>query len=277
MKTTTKRTSPAARAAIAAAVAAAVLLSACTATFGRAATSTASAAPASLTATGSSPSASAATSTASDPVVQVVKLVEPAVVNVTATQTTTDPFFGSSSQEATGTGFIVDAAGLIFTNDHVIEGASSIKVTLADGRSFDATVIDTDSTRDLALLKVDASGLPTVRLGRSSSLQLGQSVVAIGYALGLSGGPSVTSGIISSLERTVQAQDSAAAGGVRTYRNVLQTSAAINPGNSGGPLVDLSGAVVGINTAGVSSADNIGFAISIDAARSFIRAAIAQA
>ena len=113
-------------------------------------------------------------------------------------------------------------------------------------------------------------------LGNSSELQLGQSVVAIGYALGLDGGPSVTSGIISSLERTVQAQDPNVSGGVRTYDNVLQTSAAINPGNSGGPLVDLQGQVVGISTAGVSSADNIGFAISIDAAKSFIASAVAR-
>lgn len=268
------------RIAIVATIASVALLSACTATFGRSTATTGAAASASLTSTGSNGSSSttaSATATASDPVVQVIKVVEPAVVQVATTTTANDPFFGSSTRQGTGTGFIVDASGLIFTNDHVIEGASSIEVTLNDGRSFAATVVDTDSARDLALLKIDASGLPTVRLGRSSSLQLGQSVVAIGYALGLSGGPSVTSGIISSLERTVQAQDPAAAGGVRTYRDVLQTSAAINPGNSGGPLVDLSGAVVGINTAGVSSAENIGFAISIDAARSFIGAAISQA
>jgi len=216
------------------------------------------------------------TGSTADPVVRVVKAVEPAVVSITATSPVSNPFFGgSSTQEATGSGFIVSSDGVVFTNDHVVEGASTIRVTLPDGRSFEATVSTTDATHDFAILKIDATGLPTVALGNSSELQLGQSVVAIGYALGLDGGPSVTSGIISSLERTVQAQDANVAGGVRTYENVLQTSAAINPGNSGGPLVDLGGRVVGIDTAGVGSADNIGFAISIDAAKSFIATAVA--
>ena len=254
-------------------VAGAVLLSACSITFGRATASPSSAAsPAAVTA--SVPDDSTSSSAADDTIIQVVKEVEPAVVNVTATSTVTNPFFGDSSQQATGSGFIVSANGVIFTNDHVIEGASKVEVTLPDGRSFDATVTDTDPSRDFAVLKIDASDLPTVALGHSSELQLGQSVVAIGYALGLDGGPTVTSGIISSLERTVQAQDPNTSGGVRTYRNILQTSAAINPGNSGGPLVDLNGDVIGISSAGVSSADNIGFAISIDAARSFIESAV---
>jgi serine protease Do len=254
---------------------AAVLLSACSFTLGRdSGSSTSTVEPAAVSVTNRNASPSDATS--ADPVVQVVKDVEPAVVSVTATSAVSNPFFGgSTTQEATGSGFIVSPDGVIFTNDHVIEGASKIEVTLPDGRSFEATVTNTDAAHDFAVLKVDATGLPTVMLGNSSKLQLGQSVVAIGYALGLQGGPSVTSGIISSLERTVRAQDANVAGGVRTYQNVLQTSAAINPGNSGGPLVDLEGKVVGINTAGASSADNIGFAISIDAARSFISSAVA--
>jgi S1-C subfamily serine protease len=208
-----------------------------------------------------------------DRVVQVVDFVEPAVVSITATIDVTNPFSGNTTEQGEGSGFIVSASGWIFTNDHVIENASRIRVTLADGRTFDATVADTDAPHDFAVLHVDATGLPTVNLGRSSALELGQSVVAIGYALGLSGGPTVTSGIISSLERTVQAQDPGGAG-TRTYRNVLQTSAAINPGNSGGPLVDLNGRVIGVNSASVTSADNIGFAIGIDAALPFIRSAI---
>ncbi len=250
-----------------------VLLSACSFTFGRNAgssTSTASPAGVSVIDAGSGSAAGA------DPVVAVVKAVEPAVVSIAATSAVRNPFFGgSSTQQATGSGFIVSSDGVIFTNDHVVEGASKVEVTLPDGRSFAAKVTDTDATHDFAVLKIDATDLPTVTLGKSSTLQLGQSVVAIGYALGLDGGPSVTSGIISSLERTVQAQDPNVTGGVRTYENVLQTSAAINPGNSGGPLVDLQGQVIGINTAGVSSADNIGFAISIDAAKSFIASAVA--
>lgn len=259
------------------AAATSILLSACTATFGKtsASVTTGSAAGSAVTEATASPGSSAATS--SDPVVRVVQSVEPAVVNVTATGASTNPFFGASTQKDTGSGFIVAANGVIFTNDHVIEGASSVTVTLVDGRTFPAKVIDTNPTHDFAVLKIDATGLPTVTLGRSSSLQLGESVVAFGYALGLSGGPTVTSGIISSLARTVQAQDPNTSGGVRTYRDALQTSAAINPGNSGGPLVDLQGNVIGIDTAGVSSADNIGFAIAIDAARSFIRSAVAAA
>lgn len=258
---------------------AAVLLSACSFTLGRNAgssTSTTSPADVSVTNDNSGSSAGSGNAASTDPVVLVVKRVEPAVVSITATSAVSDPFFGgSSTQQATGSGFIVSSDGVIFTNDHVIEGASKVEVTLPDGRSFGATVTNTDAAHDFAVLKIDATGLPTVTLGNSSKLQLGQSVVAIGYALGLDGGPSVTSGIISSLERTVQAQDANVAGGVRTYDNVLQTSAAINPGNSGGPLVDLEGRVVGISTAGVSSADNIGFAISIDAAKSFIASAVA--
>ena len=252
-------------------VAGAILLSACSFTVGRdTGSSTSTMSPAAVSVTGDRAGSGA------DPVVQVVKAVEPAVVNVTATSAVGNPIFGgSTTQKATGSGFIVSPDGVIFTNDHVIEGASKVEVTLPDGRSFAATVTDTDAAHDFAVLKIDATNLPAVALGNSSDLQLGQSVVAIGYALGLQGGPSVTSGIISSLERTVQAQDPNVAGGVRTYQNVLQTSAAINPGNSGGPLVDLQGQVVGISTAGVSSADNIGFAISIDAAKSFIASAVA--
>ncbi len=267
-------------AAAAAVLASAVLLSACTG--GASATSDAVASAALRVQTGASPSGSAdagiaSTPAAEEPVVQVVRMVEPAVVSITATSVVPNPFFGSTTQRGVGSGFIVSPDGVIITNDHVVEGASSITVTLPDGRAFDARVLRTDAGHDLAALKVDATGLPTVSLGSSSSLLLGQSVVAIGYALDLSGGPTVTDGIISSLERDVQAQDPNAPGGIRTYHNALQTSAAINPGNSGGPLVDLAGRVVGINTAGVSSADNIGFAIAIDAARPFILSAMKAA
>ena len=164
------------------------------------------------------------------------------------------------------------------TNFHVVETAVNIKVTLPapDSRSFDARVIGGSDVHDLAVLKVDATGLPTIPLGDSTNLQLGQTVIALGYALALPGGPTVTSGIISSLARTVQASDPNAAGGVRTYQDALQTDAAINPGNSGGPLVDLTGNVVGINTAGNNQAENIGFAISIDAAKPDIEQAMSN-
>ena len=218
------------------------------------------------------------TGTASgDPVVAAIGDVAPAVVTITSRSAPQDSPFGiTSSGEATGTGFIVRSDGLIVTNDHVIEGAQQVTVTLpgSNGRTLDATVVSTDQTHDLAVIRVDATGLPTVLLGDSNDLQLGQQVVALGYALGLKGGPTVTSGIVSSLDRTIQVQDPNAASGSRTYADVLQTDAAINPGNSGGPLIDLSGHVVGIDSAGSSSAENIGFAIAIDAAKPLIQQAL---
>jgi S1-C subfamily serine protease len=222
-----------------------------------------------------SPSATPATG-AQDPVVDVVRRVAPAVANVTTSVVQTDPFGGAQEGKGVGTGFVIRSDGVIVTNFHVVEGAVSIKVTLPPPhqRSFAARVIGGDSDHDLAVLKVNATDLPTVALGASSALELGQRVIAIGYALALEGGPTVTSGIISSLARTVQAQDPN--GPVRTYQDVLQTDAAINPGNSGGPLLDLSGNVIGINTAGEGSAENIGFAIAIDAARPIIERAIAH-
>src|SRR5207253_609455 len=151
-------------------------------------------------------------------------------------------------------------------NFHVVGGALNIKVTMPppDGRSFAGRVIGGDSDHDLAVLKVEARGLPTVPMGDSSNVLLGERVIALGYALALPGGPTVTSGIVSALARTVRAQDPNGPNGqpvVRTYQDALQTDAAINPGNSGGPLVDLVGNVVGINTAGSEQAENVGFAI----------------
>lgn len=215
---------------------------------------------------------------ARDPVVQVVEKVRPAVVNVTTDSFS--PFGGQGG--GTGTGFIVRADGVVVTNYHVVEGASRITVITPSPKSeeFDARVIGGDASADLAVLKIEASGLPTVALGDSADLMLGQRVVAVGYALALKGGPSVTTGIVSALDRIVQADDpnyqtpDGNMGGSRTYRDVVQTDAAINPGNSGGPLLNLAGEVVGINTAGTQSAENIGFSIAIDAAKPTIDSAM---
>jgi S1-C subfamily serine protease len=212
-----------------------------------------------------------------DPVVAAIAEVAPAVVTITNHMTPQQSPFGiTSSGVGTGTGFIVRSDGVIVTNDHVVEGAQKLTVTMPapDGRTLDATVITTDQPYDLAVIRVDATGLPTVAIGDSNDLQLGQQVVALGYALALKGGPTVTSGIVSSLDRTIQVQDPNAPSGSRTYDDVLQTDAAINPGNSGGPLIDLSGHVVGIDSAGSSSAENIGFAIAIDAAKPLIQRAL---
>jgi S1-C subfamily serine protease len=212
-----------------------------------------------------------------DPVVAAIAEVAPAVVTITNhMEPQQSPFGITSSGVGTGTGFIVRSDGVIVTNDHVVEGAQKLTVTMPapDGRTLDATVVTTDQPHDLAVIRVDATGLPTVAIGNSNDLQLGQQVVALGYALALQGGPTVTSGIVSSLDRTIQVQDPNTPSGSRTYDDVLQTDAAINPGNSGGPLIDLSGHVVGIDSAGSSQAENIGFAIAIDAAKPLIQQAL---
>ncbi|TMK86795.1 MAG: PDZ domain-containing protein [Actinobacteria bacterium] len=212
-----------------------------------------------------------------DPIVSVVRRVAPAVVNVTSSTLSEGAFGQVQPGKGVGTGFVIRSDGIIVTNFHVVEGALKLKVTLPppDGRSFDARVINGDSDHDVAVLKVAAGGLPTVPLGDSSKVALGERVIALGYALALPGGPTVTSGIISSLARTVQVQDPSE-GLTRTLEDALQTDAAINPGNSGGPLVDLAGNVVGINTAGNTGAENIGFAIAIDAAKPIIQQGIAH-
>jgi serine protease Do len=209
----------------------------------------------------------------------VVRRVLPAVVNVTTDVFSPDPFGGVQQGQGVGTGFIIRSDGFIVTNCHVIEDASRISVFTSedDPQRYDARVVGGDCLHDLAVLKIDANGLPTVPLGSSAGLRLGQGVVAIGYALALEGGPSVTSGIVSSLDRVIKVQDpacDACPNGVRTYADVIQTDAAINHGNSGGPLVDMAGNVVGINSAGSDGAENIGFAIAIDAARDTISSAM---
>ncbi len=193
-------------------------------------------------------------------VIRVVEKVMPAVVNVVNE---------SGESRGEGTGFVVRSDGIVVTNYHVVEGASTITVLTSEQEPerYTARVIGGDIQADLAVLDVDAEGLPTVPLGDSGALKLGQQVVAIGYALGLEGGPSVTTGIVSSLTRQITVQDAncgACENQQRTYTDIIQTDAAINPGNSGGPLVDLAGRVVGINTAGAGTAENIGFAIQIN-------------
>jgi serine protease Do len=202
-----------------------------------------------------------------DRVVQVVRRVGPAVVNVQADVGTGRP--------AEGTGFVIRSDGVLVTNWHVVENSLGISVITADGDRLEGRVIGGDANADLAVVRVEADEpLATVALGRSRSLRLGETVVALGFALGLEGGPTVTSGIVSALGRTITAGDPNIPEGQRTYEDVIQTDAAINPGNSGGPLVDLNGRVIGINTAGAGSAENIGFAIAIDRARPIIEQAM---
>jgi serine protease Do len=216
-----------------------------------------------------------------DAVETVVHDALPAVVNVTTDVFQPDQFGNVQQGKGVGTGFIVRQDGIIVTNCHVVEGGSKITVSTsaAKPQQYDARVIGGDCQHDLAVLKIDATGLPTVPLGDSGALELGQPVVAIGYALALEGGPTVTSGIVSSLDRTITVPDPSCTvcqNGRRVYTDVIQTDAAINHGNSGGPLLNMEGQVVGINSAGDDNAQNIGFAIAIDAATSAIQQAVSD-
>ena len=153
----------------------------------------------------------------------------------------------------------------------MVQGASSLTVTLADGRRFAGTVAQIDSTNDLAVVKIAATGLPTATIGTSANLQVGQLTLAIGDPLGQFSS-TLTTGVVSGLNRQIDAGSSRSLGEQLT--NLIQTDAAINPGNSGGPLVNSAGEVVGVNTAAAASAQGIGFAIPIDAARSFMESAV---
>jgi serine protease Do len=202
------------------------------------------------------------------PVVAVVEKVSPAVVNISAESTVreVDPFFGlfgfgaERPAQSLGSGFVIDRNGIVVTNAHVIEGASRIVVTLLDGRELEADVLGADRDSDLAVLKVKASNLPAIPLGRSSDLLIGETVIAIGNPFGLS--HTVTTGVLSAQGRTVPSDR-----GERLFTDFLQTDASINPGNSGGPLVNIAGDVIGINTAIIQGASGIGFAIPADRAR----------
>jgi len=196
---------------------------------------------------------------------QIVTAVGPSVVSVQTRSLGLGTFLQAVPTEGAGSGFVLSPDGVIVTNNHVVDGAAAITVTLADGRKLDAKVLGRDANADLAVLKVDARDLPAVKLGRSDALVVGDSVVAIGNALALDGGPTVTQGIVSALDRTISAGDQGGQS-TETLRHLLQTDAAINPGNSGGPLLNAAGEVVGINTAVAGDAQNIGFALAIDKA-----------
>lgn len=222
-----------------------------------------------------------------NPYVAIVKRSSPAVVNIDVETMVTeqpmvnpfegDPFFeeffgeGFFGQQqkrqaqprkvprrGKGSGFIVNKEGYILTNNHVVEDADKIKVTLLDGRTFDAKKVGQDPTFDLAVIQIKAKDLPFLPMGDSTRTQVGEQVVAIGNPHGFEN--TVTAGIISAKNRTLQAP------GVN-FQGFLQTDAAINPGNSGGPLIDLNGNVIGINTAIIPYAQGIGFAIPVNMAK----------
>ncbi len=185
----------------------------------------------------------------------VLRKVQPSVV---AIETGVVGQGGGLFGRGAGTGVIISEDGLILTNNHVIESADSITVRLFDGRELPADLVGSSPADDIALVHIrEVTGLTPAELGESSELVVGDEVVAIGNALDLEGTPTVTRGIVSALNRSIDA-------GSESLDNLIQTDAAINPGNSGGPLVNVDGQVVGINTAIIDGAQNLGFAIAID-------------
>ena len=212
------------------------------------------------------------------PVVDVVQKVGPAVVFIGTEQVVDRRMRGSPLEEllfgdsgrpqrqtvqSLGSGVIIDPSGTIVTNDHVIRGASAVHVVLADGRQLDAEVVGADAQNDLAVLRVQSKApLPAAKLGTSSDLMIGETVVAIGSPFGLT--KTVTSGVLSAVGRSFKANN-------QVYIDFLQTDAAINPGNSGGPLMNLDGEVIGINTAIFGGAQGIGFAIPVDKVRRIVQ------
>jgi serine protease Do len=200
----------------------------------------------------------------------MVARVLPAVVSVATRQIERDRFGQPISTRGLGSGIIVDREGHVLTNSHIVNGAEQIKVTLADERTFRATLVGQDPFTDLAVLKIEGPRLPTVPLGDSRRLAIGEAVVAIGNPLWIEGGPSVTVGVVSGLGRSMEQE------GLPALHDLIQTDAAVNPGNSGGPLVNLAGRVVGINTAVIASAHGIAFAIPINTAKPAMRELIAK-
>lgn len=239
------------------------------------------------TANNNSPPVAAIPTAPSNFVVAVVDKVGPAVVRIDAAKTVrrrvpegfSDPFyrrfFGSPDApptertvRGTGSGFIINAGGQILTNAHVVGGADRVLVTLRDGREFEGKVLGDDPVTDIAVVKIPASNLPTVAIGNSDGLQVGEWAIAIGSPLGLD--KTVTVGVISATDRT-----SSQVGAPDKRIGFIQTDAAINPGNSGGPLLNGRGEVIGINTAIIGGAQGLGFAIPINRAQQIAQQLIA--
>ncbi len=201
--------------------------------------------------------------------INVAAKVSPAVVRITVTGSADAGSLGVIPETGVGSGVIFDSDGWILTNRHVVQGGQTFDVELKDGRMFSGTVYGIDTLTDLAIVKIDATGLPAAAIGESDALEVGQLVVAIGSPLGTYSN-SVTSGIVSAKGRSIITNGSS-----KPLTNLIQTDAAINPGNSGGPLLDANGSVVGINTAIATNSNGIGFAIPIDVARPIMAQAVA--
>ncbi len=197
-------------------------------------------------------------------IADVVTRVRPSVVAINTEVVTYDFFNRPLTEEYAGSGWIIDGSGIIVTNYHVVEGAQRVIVTLSDGRVFQATSINSDALTDLAVIKIDAAGLPAASTGDSASLRVGDWVVAIGNPLGL--GISAKEGTIGRIGVPLTISSG------QTLYDLIETSAAINPGNSGGPLVNMAGQVIGITSAKISSVgvEGMGYAININSAMQII-------
>jgi len=228
--------------------------------------------------TGTAPIPATVSAARRTPVVVVAHNVLPAVVNIqteaTIRRREADPFFdpfgffggreNTYRTQSLGSGFVWSSDGIIVTNNHVVEGASSITVNFNDGTQLKAKLIGVDPDSDVAVLRVAVKNIATAPIGTSSDLMIGETVVAVGNPFGLSG--TVTTGVVSALGRSVPSKEQG-----RTYTDFIQTDASINPGNSGGPLLNIEGKVVGINTAIYANAQGIGFAIPVDRAKKVIQ------
>ncbi|MGQ9506762.1 MAG: S1C family serine protease [Candidatus Bathycorpusculaceae bacterium] len=190
----------------------------------------------------------------------ILEKVSKSVVNISTIKLVHHIFYQVVPVKGMGSGTIIDPKGYILTNNHVVGGAEKISVTLWNGEILEGKLVGSCTVHDIAVVKVDGDALPSAELGDSDKLRVGQRVYAIGNPFGLAGGPTVTTGVISAVNRTIESEN-------EFLENLVQTDAAINPGNSGGPLVNLEGKVVAINTAIIPYAQGIGFAIPINSAK----------
>jgi serine protease Do len=196
--------------------------------------------------------------------VEAVEKISKSVVNIASVRMIHDQLYRVFPVQGVGSGVIIDKNGYILTNYHVIDSAEKLQVTLSDGRVFNGKVVGVDPPTDLAVIRLQTKdNVPFADLGDSSKLKAGQIVLAIGNPFGLTGGPTVTTGIVSSLNRSFQTENG--------MLELIQTDAAINPGNSGGPLVNTVGEVVAINTANMPYAQGIGFAIPVNTAKLILK------
>ncbi len=193
-------------------------------------------------------------------VVEMLEKVSLSVVNIGTLKLMQRNFYQAVPVRGAGSGIIIEEDGLILTNRHVIEGAKEIAIAFTDGSVVKGIIIGGCTTHDIAVIQVEKKDLPVAELGDSEKVRVGQRVYAIGNPLGLVGGPSVTFGVVSALNRTIKTQKGMIEG-------LLQTDAAINPGNSGGALIDMQGNIIGVNTAIIPFAQGIGFAIPMNIAK----------